>query len=93
MKSQTDSFTFIIKIFVAVIVGLVLTNKYVTAPLGALTAQIEDLEGKISLHQGKALLTTGRTCVLNEDAFETEELTIRLARACYQQYHLPTDEQ
>jgi hypothetical protein len=91
MKTQYNYTTLAIKAFVSVVLVLVITNKYVTKPLNLLAAQVEDLEGKISLHQGKALLTTGRTCVLNESAFETEDLVIMLARACYQQYHLPTD--
>lgn len=59
----------------------------VDSRLAKMDSTIASLEGRISIHEGKAVLTIGRTCMLNEKAFETEDLTISLARACYHQYH------
>jgi len=48
---------------------------------------VQILEGKISLHEGKALLSSGRTCLVNEEGLKSEDLAIGLVRACVQQYH------
>lgn len=88
---MTTHFKYFIVIFV-VISGLHLYNMgsfmhRVDSRLTKMDSTLASLEGRISIHEGKAVLTVGRTCMLNEKAFETEELTIKLARACYQQYH------
>ena len=88
---MTTHFKYFMVVLV-VILGLHATNmtrfmSKVDSRLAKMNSTIASLEGRISIHEGKAVLTIGRTCMLNEKAFETEELTIKLARACYQQYH------
>lgn len=92
---MTTHFKYFMVVFV-VILGLHVYNmgsfmSKVDSRLAKMNSTIGSLEGRISIHEGKAVLTVGRTCMLNERAFETEELTIKLARACYQQYHNPQE--
>lgn len=88
---MTTHFKYFMVVFV-VILGLHVYSmgtfmSRIDSRLVKMDSTISSLEGRVSIHEGKAVLTVGRTCMLNEKAFETEELTIKLARACYQQYH------
>ena len=50
------------------------------------TESLQNLEGRIGMTEGKALLTSGRTCILNEEALKDEELAIHLLHACLREY-------
>lgn len=48
--------------------------------------KIEDLEGRISLTEGKAILTPGRSCILDEQTLSDESLAFQMTRACLRAY-------
>ena len=48
--------------------------------------KIEDLEGRISLTEGKAILTPGRSCILDEQSLSDESLAFQMTRACLRAY-------
>ena len=50
------------------------------------TESLQNLEGRIGMTEGKALLTSGRSCILNEDALKDEELAFQMLRACLRTY-------
>lgn len=54
---------------------------------------IQSLEGKLSLHEGKAILSSGRTCLINEKGLESEDLAINLVRACFKQFQAEAQKQ
>jgi hypothetical protein len=50
------------------------------------STQLAEIEGKIMLHDGKATMTGGRTCIIGQEALVDTELTIQLATACAKAY-------
>lgn len=51
-----------------------------------MSEKIEDLEGRISLTEGKAILTPGRSCILDEQSLSSESLAFQMTRACLRAY-------
>jgi hypothetical protein len=47
---------------------------------------VRDLEGRIGLTEGKAILTPGRSCILNEETLSDESLAFQMTRACLRAY-------
>lgn len=48
----------------------------------SLQSRLEEVEGKIMLHDGKAVLTNGQVCMITSETLADEELSIQLVRAC-----------
>ena len=48
---------------------------------------VRDLEGRISLTEGKAILTPGRSCILDEQSLSDESLAFQMTRACLRAYN------
>ena len=48
--------------------------------------KVKDLEGRISLTEGKAILTPGRSCILDEQSLSDESLAFQMTRACLRAY-------
>lgn len=47
---------------------------------------VRDLEGRIGLTEGKAILTPGRSCILDEQSLSDESLAFQMTRACLRAY-------
>ena len=47
---------------------------------------VRDLEGRIGLTEGKAILTPGRSCILDEESLSDESLAFQMTRACLRAY-------
>lgn len=47
---------------------------------------VRDLEGRIGLTEGKAILTPGRSCILDEETLSDESLAFQMTRACLRAY-------
>lgn len=47
---------------------------------------VRDLEGRIGLTEGKAILTPGRSCILDEELLSDESLAFQMTRACLRAY-------
>ena len=47
---------------------------------------VRDLEGRIGLTEGKAILTPGRSCILDEQSLADESLALQMTRACLRAY-------
>lgn len=47
---------------------------------------VRDLEGRIGLTEGKAILTPGRSCILDEQSLADESLAFQMTRACLRAY-------
>ena len=61
-----------------------LKNEYQSAAM--YTARLENLEGRIALSERKAYLTSGKSCILNEEVLNDESLAIQMTRACLRAY-------
>jgi hypothetical protein len=61
-----------------------LQNEYQSAAM--YTARLENLEGRIALTERKAYLTSGKSCILNEEVLNDESLAIQMTRACLRAY-------
>ena len=48
--------------------------------------RVRDLEGRIGLTEGKAILTPGRSCILDEESLSDESLAFQMTRACLRAY-------
>jgi len=51
-----------------------------------ITESLQNLEGRIGLTEGKAILTPGRSCILNEQSLSDESLAFQMTRACLRAY-------
>ena len=47
---------------------------------------VRDLEGRIGLTEGRAILTPGRSCILDEESLSDESLAFQMTRACLRAY-------
>ena len=61
-----------------------LQNEYQSAAI--YTARLENIEGRIALTERKAYLTSGKSCILNEEVLNDESLAIQMTRACLRAY-------
>lgn len=48
----------------------------------SLDSRLEEIESKIMLHDGKAVLTNGQVCIITSETLADEQLSIQLVRAC-----------
>lgn len=64
--------------------GLLLINNNNSNDFELVNTRLNSIEGRIQLHDGKATLTAGSTCIIHEAALLDEELAIQLTRACVQ---------
>jgi hypothetical protein len=46
----------------------------------------EENHTKLFYPEGKAILTSGRVCIINTAALESEELAIKMTKACVNEY-------
>ena len=51
-----------------------------------LSSRLGEIEGKIMLHDGKAILTNGEVCMITNETLKDEELAVQLVRACVKAY-------
>lgn len=63
----------------------------VSAMVDRIRQDINNLEGRIALHEGKAQLLTDDMCIISNEGLKNEELAKDLARACVQSYKLKED--
>jgi hypothetical protein len=65
------------------VIAILLGNAGVMHKLNDLEAAISKIEAKVDIsNPGKATLTNGSTCILDQEALADEQLAVRLVQAC-----------
>ena len=66
-------------------VGLIILGLY-SSNIATMSEKIENLEGRIGMAEGKAILTPGRSCILDEQVLSDEALALKMTQACLRAY-------
>jgi len=79
-------FYIIMGALLAVLAGTIVTGARNDSSFKLVNAELQDLEGRISLSNGKAVLTNGDVCIIKNEALLDEELALQLTTACVRAY-------
>lgn len=79
-------FYLLIGLVMACFVGLIVNGTIATNNYRLINSELESIEGRILLHDGKAVLTNGEVCIIKNEALLDEELAVQLVRACVKAY-------
>jgi len=79
-------FYIIMGALLAVLAGTIITGARTDSSFKLVSTELHNMEGRISLQEGKAVLTNGDVCIIKNEALLDEELALNLTRACVLAY-------